>query len=203
MCCRYYVENTPYFMELGELAEQTTLKSPYRSNKGIVHHTGEISPGMTVPVLASSKAGRRIAFLMYWGFTAKNKSLIINARSESAAEKPMFRDAWRSHRCVIPASWYYEWEHFKQPDGSSKTGGKYSLQPVGMDKTFLCGLYHIEDNFPHFAVLTREPGDGISFIHDRMPLILPEDLIDDWIQPENDPAELARHALTDMYYELN
>ena len=202
MCCRYYVESTPYFLELGEGAEEVFSRSSVsKGSMGRVRRVGEISPGLVVPVLTSSRSGKQIPFLMHWGFTAKNKSLIINARSESAAEKPMFRDAWAAHRCIIPASWYYEWEHIKQSDGSSRTADRYTLQPVGQDKAFLCGIYHLENGFPHFAVLTREAGDSIRFIHDRMPLILPEELTGDWIKPDSDPAEIAKYALTEMFFE--
>ena len=201
MCCRYFVEPNGYFAELARRAQKTTANSGLHIREGKVQTEGEIAPGTNVPVIASSRSGKPIAFLMFWGFRAKTKSLIVNARSETAAEKPMFKDAWASHRCVIPASWYYEWEHFTAPDGKTKTGQKYSIQPSGMDKTFLAGLYRMEDDFPHFAVLTRPPGEGISFIHDRMPLILPEDLIADWIRPDSDPKEIAEKALTDMVFE--
>ena len=202
MCCRYYVEPTEYFIELGEIASYYSSKSKIgKQNVGSVKHAGEITPGLVVPVLTFSRSGKQIPFQMYWGMTSKNGALIVNARTETAAEKPMFKESWAEHRCIVPASWYFEWEHFKQPDGSSKTGEKYSIQPSGMDRTFLCGLYRFENGFPHFSVLTRPPGEDITFIHDRMPLIMPEDLIGDWIDPKNDAAQVAEHALTDMVYE--
>ena len=201
MCCRYFVEPNGYFAELARRAQKSTINSGLHIREGHVRTEGEISPGNNVPVLATGKTGKQIAFLMFWGFRAKNGSLVVNARTETAAEKPMFKDAWASHRCVIPASWYYEWEHFSSPDGKTRTGQKYSIQPVGMDRTFLAGLYRMENSFPHFAVLTRPSGDSISFIHDRMPLILPQDMIDDWIRPDSDPQEIIKHALTDMVCE--
>jgi hypothetical protein len=67
-----------------------------------------------------SKNGKKLAFHMFWGFTAQNGSLIINARSETASERPMFKDSWAQRRCIIPASWYYEWEHFTSPGGAVK-----------------------------------------------------------------------------------
>ncbi len=115
--------------------------------------------------------------------------------------KPTFKDAWQSHRCIIPASYYYEWEHFKSPDGKVKTGDKYVIQPKGSMVTWLCGLYRIEDTFPVFTVLTREPSDEISRIHDRMPLIMPEEKIDEWISPDSKPEDLLSYALTDMIME--
>ena len=67
--------------------------------------------------------------------------------------------------------------------------------------TWLCGLYRIEEGLPVFVILTREPGEGIRFIHDRMPLILPENCIGDWIRPDTKPEELLGDALTDMIFE--
>ena len=66
---------------------------------------------------------------------------------------------------------------------------------------WLCGLYRIEAGFPHFVILTRDPGEAIRFIHDRMPLIMPEELIDRWIAPAENPETLLSSALTDMIYE--
>ena len=52
-----------------------------------------------------------------------------------------------------------------------------------------------------FVILTRDAAEGIRFIHDRMPVIMPEDLINEWIRPDADPGELVKEALTDIYAE--
>ena len=75
------------------------------------------------------------------------------------------------------------------------------LQPKGSTMTWLGGLYRIEEGLPVFVILTREPGEEIRIIHDRMPLILPEDAIDAWIRPDGDPEEVMKLALTDMMFE--
>ena len=62
-------------------------------------------------------------------------------------------------------------------------------------------LYRIEEGMPVFVILTREPGEEIRFIHDRMPLIMPERHISDWIQPDAKPEELLSQALTEMVFE--
>jgi putative SOS response-associated peptidase YedK len=67
--------------------------------------------------------------------------------------------------------------------------------------TWLCGLYRIEDTFPVFTVLTREPSEELSRIHDRMPLIMPKERIDEWISPDSKPEDLLSYALTDMIME--
>lgn len=125
----------------------------------------------------------------------------MNARAETAASKPTFRESWERRRCIVPASWYFEWEHLKGNDGRTKTGDKYMIQPKGSEMTWLCGLYRIEEGLPVFVVLTREPGEEIRFIHDRIPLILSKERIDDWIRPDGKPEELLSFALTEMMFE--
>ena len=122
----------------------------------------------------------------------------MNARSETAAVKPTFREDWARHRCIVPASWYFEWEHLQGKDGRKKIGDKFRIQPKDSAMTWLCGLYRIEDGLPVFVVLTREPAPEIRFIHDRMPLIMPEEMVKEWIRPDRKPEELMPYALTEM-----
>ena len=163
--------------------------------------SGEIRPTDVVPVIASNKLGKRDIFPMKWGFRIPGRSLIVNSRVETAAEKPTFIEAWNNHRCIIPASWYFEWEHLIGNSGERATGHKYLIQPSGESFTWLAGLYRIEDGFPVFTVLTKEPTAELRRIHDRMPLIFPRDVIEDWIDPGSDPAELKKYALTEMHAE--
>ena len=177
---------------------KSPLVEKWQQTTGITTY-GEVRPTNIVPVIASNRAGARAVFPMKWGFTGR--TLLMNARTETAPVKATFKDAWTSHRCIVPASWYYEWEHLTGNDGRKRTGAKYLIQPKGSDMTWLCGLYRIENGLPVFVVLTREPGDGIRFIHDRMPLIMPGDCVNDWIKPNVKPEELLDAALTDMVYE--
>ena len=71
----------------------------------------------------------------------------------------------------------------------------YAIMPKGGELTWLCWLYRPEDSFPHFVILTREPGESIAFIHDRMPFILPESKVDTWIDPERNPHMLLGSAV--------
>ena len=165
---------------------------------------GEVRPTDVAPVIAPGKDGKRAVFPMKWGFTVQidgKLKPVVNARVETAAEKELFKEAWRRHRCIIPASWYIEWEHNKDPNGKTTTGDKYVIQPDGDVMTWLCGLYRIADGFPEFVILTRTPVGEIAKIHDRMPVILPEDRIDEWIDPFADPSALLEHTLTDMIAE--
>ena len=203
MCCRFYMESSPELRPIVEAAQRSGL---YRSNiqklaKPLTTE-GEVFPDALVPVLASHRAGQKTVFPMVWGYHFPGIArTVANARVETAAEKPAFRDGWAAHRCVVPASWYYEWEHTLTPSGRSRTGDKYAIMPKDGALTWLCGLYRMEDGFPHFVVLTREPGESVAFIHDRMPFILPETEIDNWIDPRHNPHMLTDAALTDMVFE--
>ena len=164
--------------------------------------SGEVRPTDIVPVLAPDKKGDRAVFPMRWGFhNPSHNSTVFNARVETAGSKPTFKDAWKSHRCIVPATYYFEWEHFKSPNGRTKTGDKYLIQPVNSNVTWLCGLYRIEDGFPVFVILTTEPYKELQRIHDRMPLIIPDGKVDEWISPESDPDALLPYMLTDMVIE--
>ena len=198
MCCRYWTDQSPELRAIVEEMNRSPLVSKWLETTGIVTY-GEVRPTNVVPVIAPGRTGSRAVFPMKWGYSGR--TLLMNARSETAASKPTFREDWQRHRCIVPASWYFEWEHLTGNDGRKKTGDKYMIQPKGSSLTWLCGLYRIENGLPVFVILTREPGEGIKFIHDRMPLIMPEDLVNEWIRPDADPDELLQHALTDMAFE--
>lgn len=197
MCCRYWVDETPRMMSIAEEMYRSGLVNRWRTTNKITV-SGEIRPTDVVPVIAPNRSGERAVFPMKWGFTGK--SLLMNARVETAAEKPMFRDAWAAHRCLVPASYYFEWEHLPGKNGRTLTGDKYRIRPKDSEMTWLCGLYRIEEGLPVFVVLTREPGEGIRFLHNRMPLILPEEVAEEWIRPETKPESLLPAALTDMEF---
>ena len=86
-----------------------------------------------------------------------------------------------------------------------RTGGKYAIKPRGSDVTYLAGLYRIEESrdlkYPVFAVLTRTPTDELREIHDRMPLILPESTINEWISLDGEPNKVIDAAITDVVIE--
>lgn len=92
-----------------------------------------------------------------------------------------------------------------QVTGQKKTGDKYMIQPKGASLSYLAGLYRIEEmagiKVPVFTILTREPSEPIRFIHDRMPVILPKEMIGLWIAPSSDPGKIVQSAVTDMVFE--
>ena len=107
---------------------------------------------------------------------------------------------------MIPCSWYFEWEHFRSPDGKrSKVGDKYLIQPKDSHSTMLAGLYRIEERkgmqVPVFSVLTRDAAEGVRAIHDRMPLILNREDVAAWVRPDGNPREIAEKGLTELCLE--
>lgn len=204
MCTRYALEkDLPELKEIADEVLQSLLAQRFvATHARPIVTSGEVRPTDIVPVIAPNAKGLKTVFPMQWGFLNKdNKRTLFNARVETAGEKPTFRDAWQSHRCIIPASYYFEWAHFKSPDGREKTGDRFAIQPSGCTLTWLCGLYRIENGYPVFVILTKAPTVELSKIHNRMPLMLPKDRIEDWINPSSNPEELLSYALTDMIIE--
>lgn len=208
MCCRYYMEMSPELRPIIEEANRSTLKERIVNKLGrplVIE--GEVRPTNIVPVIAPNRSGARAVFPMVWGFTLpRSSSPMVNARVETASTKPTFKESWERRRCIIPASYYFEWEHLiNAATGKAKTGDKYMIQPKGSEITWLAGLYRIEEmsgiQVPVFTVLTREPSEEIRFIHDRMPVILPREDVDNWIKPDSKPDEVIKNAMTDMVFE--
>ena len=158
--------------------------------------TGEVNPGDVAAVIASNRKLEPQAFGMKWGYKLPNGKLIFNARSETAAQKAMFADGMRQRRCLIPADCYYEW----QKTGQGKQ--KYEIAPADADGFFLAGIYRIEQGRPVFSILTKEPVESIAFIHNRMPLIIPNDAMNDWLNPRFDGCDILKSAIKDLNYVL-
>lgn len=192
MCGRYYIPEEDAAAELMEIIDQINRKH----NAGPVIKTGEIAPTDTAPVLANNRSLNVTPFAMKWGYTMSNGMLVFNARSEEAAEKPLFRDGMAQRRCLVPAAHYYEWEKI----GKQKV--KYAIKPTDSETLYMAGIYRIENGTPVFSILTREPANSISFIHDRMPVILPRDMMNDWLNPRFNANEVLRSAILDISYNL-
>lgn len=195
MCGRYFIDEDDLAEELERILEELNRKNTPENLKT----SGEIFPSDVVPVLANSRRQDVQPFAMRWGYSFPGGRPVINARAETAAEKPMFRDGMRQRRCLIPASSYFEWE---RRDGQKI---KYAICPAGVEMLYLAGVYHLENHegtvAPSFAILTRSAAPEISFIHDRMPVILPPDCAREWLKVENRADEVLRHALQEMEFQ--
>jgi len=204
------MEKSPELRPYIEAANRSSLKDRLVSKLARPLVTeGEVRPTDLVPVIApSSKSQEPTVFPMVWGFTIpRRQTSLFNARVESATEKPTFKESWEKRRCIVPASWYYEWEHLiNSSTGKSKTGDKYMIQAKGSSVIYLAGLYRLEEiagiQVPVFTILTREPSDEIRFIHDRMPVMLPKEYIREWVNPNGKPEEIIRAAQTEMVFEV-
>ena len=192
MCGRYFIDGDDLPEELERILEELNRKNTPKNLKT----SGEIFPSDVVPVLANSRRQDVQPFAMRWGYSFPGGRPVINARAETAAEKPLFRDGMRQRRCLIPASSYFEWERRE----GQKT--KYAIRPAGAEMLYLAGIYHLENHdgaiIPSFAILTRSAAPEIAFIHDRMPVILPPDCARDWLKVENRADEVLRRALQEM-----
>ena len=197
MCVRFIMYSQPRDQDdfISDMMQSALIKK-FRDAGASVLTGGEARPTNVVPVIAPDRNGIKTVFPMRWGFRVTGLSLVVNARTETAAVRPTFRDAWRQHRCAIPAESYIEWEHIAAPNGKTRTGDKFSIRPADEPVTWLCGLYRIEDGLPVFTVLTREPSESVRHIHDRMPLILPGSLIDVWVDPNRRAEDLLGNAVT-------
>ncbi len=175
--------------------------------------SGDLFPEDIAPVLAPNKYGNVAIFPMAWGFTHKaTPKPLVNCRVETADRKALWRDSWYRRRCVIPASWYYEWGYPVYEDDNrsmlehrNTKKVKYAIQTEGSDITYIAGLYRYEEHcdmqVPVFSVLTREAVGTVRDIHDRMPVILDKNSLQDWIRLDGDPGIIVEKALSNMAFE--
>lgn len=176
MCGRYASTLPPEMMaELYKLFNQIEMVPRYN-----------IAP--TQPVAAIWEAhGRREAHFARWGLVPgwvkdpREFPLLINARVETMAEKPAFRDALKHGRCIIPASGYYEWhtnpDKSKQPYYITMEDGR----PMALAGLYASWMGPNGEEIDSVATITVPTNPQLSVIHDRMPAILRGGEIDDWL----------------------
>ena len=159
MCCRYY------FDQRADDERMKKILSMMERDYPGAYKTGEIFPGDTVPAVVGEQGKLRHVPAVF-GFPGfRDKQLILNARAETAAQKPTFAESLRERRVILPADGFYEWSH----DGQ-KT--KYLFTLDGLRTLYLCGLYQrIEDKY-RFVILTRPANASMIEVHDRMPVIV-------------------------------
>ena len=162
MCGRYYIA-----IEDDELQDiMREVQQKVDAVKLAAVKTGEIFPTNIVPILTPNGAA-----LMKWGFSRfDGKGQIINARSETLLEKPMFKKPLLDgQRCLVPASNYFEWQ--AQPAGKKI---KHTIYNPSEPVIYMQGLYRTEkeSDLPAFVVLTKEADSNLRIIHERMPVIL-------------------------------
>jgi putative SOS response-associated peptidase YedK len=200
MCGRYTLDNPQAIIErfFLSLYDDSIVKLPPRFN---------IAPGQKAPVVYETDDGKRKADLMRWGLVpswAKDTKIgyrLINARSESVDEKPSFRSAFKSRRCIIPASGFYEWVSTKSSTNQSIKQPFY-IHPKDEKIFALAGLYEswenpeTQDVLQTYTILTSTKLKGI---HDRMPVILEPDEEEAWLSNLTNHKDLKK--LFDPYPE--
>ena len=179
MCGRYELKWSQCDEELQELLENSIGREDVAD--------GDVRPGDRAPVIFMEKSVLKAA-LMRWGFDGP-QGLVINARAETAAEKPMFCGCVKAFRCLLPASGYYEWHQ--------RTGTRYRMEMQAEKRFYMAGLYLPQPDGPaRCVVLTRAADGSVGEIHPRMPLILASrQERTDWLKD----AKKAERLLTDAY----
>ena len=160
----------------------------------------------TQPILAvrqNRDSGQREATFLNWGlipFWADDPSIgsrMINARSETAAEKPSFRAAFKYRRCIIPADGFYEWQKQKGGKQPHLIGFKDDLTPGGVFG--FAGLWERWERdgstIESCTILTTEPNELLAPIHNRMPVILHPDDYPEWLDTSLQDKDSLRHLL--------
>lgn len=147
-----------------------------------------IAPTQSSPILMDN--GKRIVKLMRWGLIpswAKDEKFgarMINARLETLLEKPSYRNLVSSNRCIVITDGYYEWKK----DGVRKI--PYYLKDPNDKLLPMAGLYDVwkhPDGYlmPSYTIITKEAQKDLATIHNRMPVILPLDHLDNWLKTES------------------
>ena len=172
MCGRYYIDlSLDALLRICEEVQrrQSQLQGCEQLQ---IKFSGEVFPTDIVPV----QTGMGSYQPMRWGFVGPNKRPVINARSETALEKPMFHTSMAKRRCLVPAAGYYEW---KQAGGRKIKHRLFiSSQPL-----FFAGCYRLEQGeaVPRFVILTQKAAPAITGIHDRMPVIIAPQHAERWL----------------------
>ena len=192
MCGRYVIISTPEAIRaLFGYAEQPNFPSRYN-----------VAPTQPIPVVRLHD-GKRSFALMRWGLLPswvkdpRAFPLLINARGESVLEKPAFRNAMRRRRCLIPTDGFYEWQ-------AARSGGPKRPYYVrarrnadgGASPLAFAGLYETwtgpnGEELDTAAIVTTAANRTLAALHDRMPVFVPQEAFDLWLDCTNVEADIA------------
>ncbi len=173
MCSRFYTDK--------EIAEQILQMAGSSAEDLKLTDGGNVLPSQQALILSGREPGF-YAETVAWGFPRfDGKGLLINARAETAPAKKTFRDSVLERRCVIPARHFYEWD---------KEKNKFAFRYGDQRPLFMAGFYKQFEEGDRFIVITTEAGDSVRPVHDRMPLILPEEQLKDWIYDQDAAMEM-------------
>jgi len=166
MCGRYALHASPEVVALMFGLSEVPAYQP-RFN---------IAPTSDVLVIRRNEAAMvRWGLIPRWAKDPGIGARMNNARAETVAEKPSFRDAYRKRRCLIPASGFYEWK----PEGGGKQ--PYYIFPAKGELFAFAGLWEQWNEQQTCAVITTEANAKMSAIHERMPVIVPQSEYRNWL----------------------
>jgi putative SOS response-associated peptidase YedK len=125
----------------------------------------------------------------YWAKDPKIANKLINAKAETLTEKPSFRDAFKRRRCLVPVNGFYEWEK------KGRERRPYYFHAPDERPFALAGLYETWRNpegeiLETAVIIVTDAIDPVAEIHDRMPLILPPEHYDSWLDAKTSPDKL-------------
>ncbi|MCW2585131.1 MAG: yedK [Frankiales bacterium] len=186
MCGRYASSRRP-----DDLVTYFEVEQPPEQ---VLEPSWNVAPTDPVYAVVQRPSGRQLRVLRWglvpsWSSDAKGAARMINARMESVKDKPAFRKAYATRRCLVPADGYYEWK----PEGAAKQ--PYFLAERDGGPLAMAGLYeHWKspdgDWLSTCTVITTTAPDELGEIHDRTPLLVPRDQWARWLDPEvPDPGE--------------
>jgi putative SOS response-associated peptidase YedK len=142
---------------------------------------------------SSSDGSRRLGtfrwgLIPFWSKDAKGGAKMINARAESLLDKPAFKRSFEKRRCIVPADGFYEWERIdaktKQPWFISRADGK-PMAFAGLWESWRPTKGSDEGKIRSCTIITGEPNELVARLHDRMPVMLPAEAWDAWLDPDN------------------
>ena len=164
-----------------------------------------IRPSENISVLVSNSGKRKLGqmrwgFVPHWYKSVADGPLLFNARAETLAKKPAFRDACRKRRCLIPADGFYEWE--KKVGSKSKP---FYVRRSDRQQMIFAGIWQFsgdsEDRIPTCTIITVPASEQISGIHNRMPLLIDPSDWAGWLG-ERQGIKAAKLMKTPSHIEL-
>jgi putative SOS response-associated peptidase YedK len=182
MCGRYLIITNPEAIrQFFQYPEQPNFPARYN-----------VSPTQPIPIVRLTE-GRRQFALVRWGLIPawvkdpRAFSLLINGRGESVNDKPAFRNAMKRRRCLIAADGFYEW---KDHGGRKRP---YVVQLRGGGPIAFAGLWESwigpnGEEMETAAIITTGANSDVSHVHHRMPVIIPQEAFDLWLDPNVDTA---------------
>ncbi|GAA5217068.1 SOS response-associated peptidase [Corallincola platygyrae] len=153
------------------------------------HTNPDLRPSQTIDVVAAGD----LQISARWGIKPSwSKRLLINAQSETVAEKRTFKQAFAERRCVIPFNGWYEWR-----DEGGPRKQKYLFQRQDSRPLLMAGIWYPAETGPELVTLTSPANDVCAPIHHRMPTLIRADSIQGWLTGDSQNAQLILHANDD------